>query len=43
MRLLRDAKIELLSKVPLFERCSKRELAKIASIAEEAAFPQALP
>ena len=31
----KDAKVELISKVPLFARCSKRELAEIASIADE--------
>jgi CRP/FNR family transcriptional regulator, cyclic AMP receptor protein len=35
----RDAKIELLKSVPLFERCSKAELAKIASLADELDLP----
>ncbi len=35
MRLRRDAKIELLKKVPLFAGCSKSELGKIAAIADE--------
>ena len=33
--LRRNQKVELLRKVPLFERCSKRELAEIAQIADE--------
>ncbi len=40
MALLRkDAKIELLKSVPLFEGCSKRELAEIASLADELDLP----
>ena len=40
MRLLhKDAKIELLKQVPLFEDCSKRELAEIASLADEIDIP----
>jgi CRP/FNR family cyclic AMP-dependent transcriptional regulator len=35
MRLRRDAKIELIRKVPLFSHCSKKELAAIASLADE--------
>lgn len=35
----RDAKIELLKSVPLFERCSKGELAKVASLADELDLP----
>ena len=31
----RDAKIDLIRRVPLFERCSKRELALVASVADE--------
>jgi CRP/FNR family cyclic AMP-dependent transcriptional regulator len=31
----RDAKVEIISRVPLFERCSKRELAAIAAIADQ--------
>jgi CRP-like cAMP-binding protein len=30
-----DAKIDLISKVPLFERCSRRELAAIARLADQ--------
>lgn len=37
--LRRDAKIELLKHVPLFERCSRRELAAIASLADELTLP----
>jgi protein phosphatase len=33
--LRRNQKIELLRKVPLFSRCSKRELAEIATLADE--------
>jgi CRP/FNR family cyclic AMP-dependent transcriptional regulator len=33
--LRRNEKVELLRKVPLFERCSKRELAEIAKLADE--------
>jgi CRP-like cAMP-binding protein len=39
--LRKDAKIELLKRVPLFERCSKRELAQIASLADELDLPSA--
>jgi CRP/FNR family transcriptional regulator, cyclic AMP receptor protein len=35
VRLRKDAKIELLKGVPLFARCSKKELAAIAQIADE--------
>ena len=35
MRLHKDAKIELLKGVPLFAGCSKSELQKIASLADE--------
>jgi CRP-like cAMP-binding protein len=37
--LRKNAKIELIARVPLFERCSKRELAEIASLADELALP----
>ena len=37
--LRRDAKTELLKRVPLFEKCSKRELAEIASLADELDLP----
>jgi CRP/FNR family transcriptional regulator, cyclic AMP receptor protein len=35
MRLHRDSKVELLKKVPLFARCSTKELRQIAAIADE--------
>jgi CRP/FNR family cyclic AMP-dependent transcriptional regulator len=35
MRLHRDSKVELLKKVPLFARCSTKELRAIAAIADE--------
>ena len=35
MRLHRDAKIDLIAHVPLFERCSKRELEAIAGLADQ--------
>jgi len=37
--LRKNAKIELLKRVPLFERCSKRELAEIAGLADELDLP----
>jgi CRP/FNR family transcriptional regulator, cyclic AMP receptor protein len=37
--LRKDAKIELLKRVPLFERCSKSELQRIARIADEISLP----
>jgi len=39
MILRRDAKVELISKVPLFAGLSKGELRKVASIADELDFP----
>jgi CRP/FNR family transcriptional regulator, cyclic AMP receptor protein len=39
--LRKDAKIELLKRVPLFERCSKGELAHIAALADELELPGA--
>jgi CRP-like cAMP-binding protein len=35
--------MSLLARVPLFERCSRRELAEIASIAREIEYPAATP
>ncbi len=35
MRLRKDAKIELIRGVPLFARCTKKELAEVASLADE--------
>ena len=39
--LRKNAKIELLKRVPLFERCSQRELGQIASLADELDLPAA--
>jgi CRP/FNR family transcriptional regulator, cyclic AMP receptor protein len=36
----KDAKVELLRGVPLFGACSKRELSRIASLADEIEVPQ---
>lgn len=38
--LRRDAKVEWLSKVPLFRRCSKRDLAAIAALVREVVLPE---
>jgi len=35
VRLRKDAKIELLRRIPLFSQCSKRDLGSISSIADE--------
>jgi len=35
MRLHKDAKVELLKRVPLFAQCSKQELAAVAAVADE--------
>ena len=43
MPLRRDAKIELLRKVPLFQRFPRRELARVAALAEEISYPQGVP
>ena len=37
--LRKNAKVELLKRVPLFERCSKRELEAIAALADELDLP----
>jgi CRP-like cAMP-binding protein len=37
----KNAKIELLKRVPLFHGCSKRELGEIASVADELHLPKA--
>ncbi len=39
MRLHKNAKVELLKGVPLFGRCSKKELEEIATIADEIDLP----
>jgi CRP/FNR family transcriptional regulator, cyclic AMP receptor protein len=36
----KDAKVELLGGVPLFSACSKRELSRIASLADEVDVPE---
>jgi len=43
MALRRDAKIDLLRKVPLFERVPRKELARIAALATEVSYPQGVP
>lgn len=40
VRLRKDAKVELLLKVPLFTRCSRRELAAVAALANEVNLPE---
>ncbi len=35
MKLRKDAKVELIRKIPLFKHCTAKELAEIASIADE--------
>lgn len=37
--LAREAKIELLKRVPLFEECSRRELREISAVADEIVVP----
>jgi len=37
--LRKNAKVELIASVPLFERCSKRELTELAAIADELTLP----
>ena len=39
MRLRKDAKLELLGRVPLFAGCSNRELGEISTLADELSFP----
>jgi CRP-like cAMP-binding protein len=43
MPLRRDAKVELLRKVPLFRHVPRRELARIAALATEVSYPQGVP
>jgi CRP-like cAMP-binding protein len=38
--LRKNAKVELLKRVPLFERCSKRELEELAALADEVTLPE---
>lgn len=40
MRLHKNAKIELLRQVPLFSRCSKKQLAALAAEADELTLPE---
>ena len=40
MRLRRDAKLELLKRVPLFAGCSRSELQRIAALADEVDFEE---
>ena len=40
MRLGKDRKVELISRVPLFAKCSKRDLQQIASVADEVELPE---
>ena len=39
MRLRKDAKLELLRRVPLFAGCTKKELAEIATLTDELSLP----
>jgi CRP/FNR family transcriptional regulator, cyclic AMP receptor protein len=38
--LRRDAKVEFIASVPLFERCSRRELTAIAALADQVELPE---
>jgi CRP-like cAMP-binding protein len=38
VRLRKDAKVEILRRIPLFSRCSKSELGQVAGIADELSF-----
>ena len=40
MRLHKDAKVALISRVPLFATCSKKELQKIANLADQVGWPE---
>ena len=40
MRLHKDAKVDLISRVPLFARCSKKELRLIANLADQIEWPE---
>ena len=39
MRLRKDAKLEVLKRVPLFAGCSKQELSEIATLTDELSLP----
>jgi len=43
MPLRRDAKIDLLRKVPLFQRIPRKEMVRIAALAAEVSYPQGVP
>ncbi len=43
MRLGKNTKVELIKRAPLFTNCSKRELAEIASLADELDLPEGRP
>jgi CRP-like cAMP-binding protein len=38
--LRKNAKVELIRRVPLFAECSKKELAEVAQLADEMSFPE---
>ena len=40
MRLHKDAKVDLISRVPLFAHCSKKELRLIANLADQVEWPE---
>jgi len=40
MRLQKDAKMEMLHRVPLFMECSKQQLRSVAAVADELDWPQ---
>ena len=40
MRLHKDAKVELISRVPLFAHCSRKELRMIANLADQIEWPE---
>jgi len=40
VRLRRDAKVDLISRVPLFAGCSKKELVTIANLADQIEWPE---
>jgi CRP-like cAMP-binding protein len=40
MRLHKDGKVDLISRVPLFARCSKKELRTIANLADRVEWPE---
>lgn len=40
MRLHKDGKVDLISRVPLFARCSKKELRTIANLADHVEWPE---